>query len=180
MTPTFRASFLTVFEPRAYEDGDPKYSVEMLFHKKKTDLTDLKKKMGECAAKAWGPDKKKWPPNFKWPFKDGDEKEDAGEVYAGHLYARCDSNKPPGIFDQDKNDILDKREFVSGDYARASVFMVPYENVGGKDGRSGIKLYLQGIQLVKKGEPLGRSARDDFDTVESDETDDTESDDAGW
>ncbi len=173
MTPTFRASYLTVFKPRAFEEGaDEKFSVEMLFHKKQSDLTDLKAKMQACAVGAWGKDKTKWPKNFRWPFKDGDEKEDAGEAYAGHVYARCDSKKPPGIFDQSREDIINEREFVSGDYARASLFMVPYENIGGKhpEGRSGIKLYLQGIQLIKKGEPLGAAGnRNDFEVVENDE-----------
>ncbi len=181
MTPTFRASYLTVFEPKPFEDGaDPKYSVEMIFHKTKTDLAELKKKMQTVAAKAWGSDKTKWPKNFRWPFKDGDEKEDAGEHYKGHVYARADSKQPPGIFDQEKNDIMDKREFFSGCFARASVFMVPYENIGGKhpEGRSGIKIYLQGIQLVKKGEAFGNAGnREDFEVVENDEGGETPTDD---
>lgn len=178
-TPVFRASFLTVFEPRAFEDGEPKYSVEMLFHETKSDLTDFKKKLYQVAESAWGKDTKLWPKNFRFPFKKGDDKDDAGEAYAGHLYARADSKRQPGIYDQEKNDIISKNEFVSGDYARASLFMVPYENIGGKgpDGRSGIKLYLQGIQLYKKGEPLGAagSSRNDFDEVKNE--DQTDSDD---
>lgn len=180
VTPTFRASYLTVFEPRAFEDGPEKYSVEMLFHKTKTDLTELKKKMHSVAVLAWGKDKAKWPKNFRWPFKDGDEKEDAGEVYLNHVYLRADSQQPVGIFDQEKNDIIDKREIFSGCFCRASVFMVPYENIGGKgaEGRSGIKVYLVGVQLVKKGEPLGNNGgKNDFDTIENDDADDTESDD---
>lgn len=181
VTPTFRASFLNVFEPKAFEEGaEPKYSVEMLFNKKTSDLTEMKKKIKTVCAKAWGSDESKWPKNFRMPFKDGDDAESFGddvpasrkEVYAGHVFARTDSKRPPGIYDQSKNDIMDKRELFSGCYARASLFMVPYENIGGKgrDGRSGVKLYFQGIQLVKKGEPLGNpGARDDFDEVENDE-----------
>lgn len=184
VTPTFRASFLNVFVPKAYEEGkDEKYSVQMLFDKKRTDLTELKKKMKEIAVKAWGKDEKKWPKNFRWPFKNGDDMdadmpEQQKEIYAGTLYCSADSKQAPGVYDQDKNDILDQKEFYSGCYARASLFMVPYENIGGKgtEGRSGIKLYLQGIQLVKKGEKLGANSRDDFDVVENEEEDSNESD----
>lgn len=187
VTPTFRASWLTVFEPRAFEEGaDPKYSVEMLFDKEATDLSELKKKMTLICEKAWGKDKAKWPKNFKWPFKDGDDmpedvKEETAEIYKGHLYARADSKQPPGLFDEQRNDIMDKRELFSGCFCRASLFMVPYENVGGRDGRSGIKLYLQGIQRVKKGEPFGGggSSREDFDDVESSEPGFGEDDDNG-
>ena len=178
VTPTFRASYLNVFEPKAIRDDAPeKFSVQMIFDKKRTDLTELKKKMKSIAVAAWGKDEKKWPKNFRWPFKDGDQtsgdmEEKQAAIYAGQLYCNADSKNQPGIYDQDKNDILDKREFFSGCYARASLFMVPYENVGGKgaDGRSGIKLYLQGIQLVKKGEKLGGGdSRGDFETIENEE-----------
>lgn len=181
LTPTFRASFLTVFEPRAFEEGaEPKYSVEMLFSKKGSDLTELKKKMKAVCVAAWGKEESKWPKNFRWPFKDGDDmpedmKESSKEIYAGHLIARADSKQPPGIYDETREDIIDKREFYSGCYARASLYMVPYENVGGRDGRSGVKLYLQGIQRVKKGEALGgNGAREDFDDVTDDQNGDDE------
>lgn len=174
VTPTFRASYLTVFEPKSYEQGPPKYSVEMLFDKKTSDLTDMKKKMGEIAVKAWGKDKAQWPKNFRWPFKDGDNmgddiEEAAAEIYAGNYVARTDSQNEVTIIDQKKNDILNKNEIFSGCFCRASLYMVPYENIGGKgpEGRSGIKLYFQGIQLVKKGEPFGNvGAKNDFDEVE--------------
>lgn len=173
MTPIFRASYMQVFQPKAFNDtAKPKYSVEMLFHKTKTDLTEFRGKMQLAAVKAWGKDKAKWPKNFRWPFKDGEEEQDKGEHYKGHVFARAETGEsyPPGIYDQQKNDIMDKRSFVSGDYACASVFLEPYENVGGKDGRSGIKIYLRGIQLVKKGEPFGAAGnRDDFSVVEGED-----------
>lgn len=179
ITPTFRTSYMHVHEPKAFEDGEPKYSVEMLYSEKASDLTDLKKKMQIVAVKAWGSDKAKWPKNFRWPFKKGDEKDGGDDHYKGHVYARADSKQPPGVFDENKDDIIDKREFASGDYARASVFMVPYENIGGKhpEGRSGIKIYLQGIQRIKKGERFGNQGnRDDFEVVENEEAGETSDD----
>lgn len=179
VTPVFRASYLTVFEPKAYEDGPEKYSVECLFDKDKADLDDMKAKMKKIAVMAWGKDKAKWPKNFRWPFKDGDEKEDASEHYANHIYLRADSLQPVGIFDQEKNDIMDKREIYSGCYCKASLYMVPYENIGGKgsEGRSGIKCYLQGVQLIKTGEAFGnQGGKNDFEVEDNDEGDDTDSD----
>lgn len=182
ITPTFRASYLTVFEPRAYEEGaEPKYSVEMLFDAEKTDLTKFKKEVQALCIKAWGKDKAQWPKNFRWPWKNGDEKEDAAAHYKGTIYARADSKRAPGIYDQKRNDIMDKRELYSGCFCRASLFAVPYENIGGKgaDGRSGIKFYLQGIQLVEKGESFERSSRDDFDELETPDQDTSVNDDFG-
>jgi hypothetical protein len=186
ITPTFRASFLNVFEPKAYEDGEPKFSVDMLFHKKKSDLKEFRKKMKDAGALAWGTDEKEWPKNFTWPVNDGDERDDKNAAYAGHVSVRADSKNPPGIYDQNKEDIMDKREIYSGCFCKASVFMVPYENIGGKfpKGRSGIKLYLQGIQLVKKGDPLGNvGSRNDFEVIENEDgeesSDESESEDGG-
>jgi hypothetical protein len=181
VTPTFRASYLNVFEPKAFEDGPEKYSVQMIWGKKQDGLVEFKKKVKAVAEKAWGKDEKKWPKNFSWPFRDGDEVDSdmdaaAREVYAGQTYCNADSKQQPGIYDQNKEDIIDKRDFYSGCYARASIFMVPYQDVGGKSGRSGIKLYLQGIQLIKKGESLGRpQSREDFEVVENEDqgTDDS-------
>lgn len=187
-TPLFRASYLTVFTPRAFEDGaEEKYSVQMLFDKKKTDLSEFKKKLQAVAVKAWGKDKAKWPKNFRWPFKDGDEMPDdmaesQKEIYAGMIYCSADSKRPPGVYDQRLEEITNPREFYSGCYAYASLFMVPYENVGGRDGRSGIKLYLQGIQLAKKGENLGgANAKSDFEELpdESADMDEGQDDDTG-
>lgn len=192
VTPTFRASYLNIFTPKAYEEGAPeKYSVQMIFDKKKTDLGPLKKKMLEAAQGAWGKDKAKWPKNFNWPFRDGDDMpEDMAEgqkaIYAGSVYCNADSKNPPGVYDQKRNEIIDQREIFSGCYCRASLFMVPYQDVGGRgtSGRSGIKLYLQGIQLIEKGEPLGRAnARDDFEDVESEsggDFGDADDDDGGF
>ncbi len=177
-TPIFRASYLQVFEPKAFkqkgkEQGEPKYSTTMLWPKD-TDLKDMKSKMMTLAVGAWGKDKAKWPKNFRWPFIDGDTQEDASEHHAGMLVARADSKNPPGVFDQKLNDIVNKRDIFSGCFCKASLFMVPYENIGGKypNGKSGIKLYLQGVQLIKKGEPFGNmgASKGDFEVVDHDES----------
>lgn len=175
-TGQFRASYLTVFEPKAFEDGaEEKYSCDMLFPKK-MDITDLKKFFFKVAKSAWGPDKTKWPKNYQSPIKDGDEKEDAGG-YADHWYVRTDSKNPPGIVDRKGEDIEDKRMIFSGCYCRASLFVKPYQNIGG---RSGLKCYFQGIQLLKKGEPFGESfnAADAFDELDEDADGDSDSDDS--
>jgi hypothetical protein len=192
-TPTFRACFLNVFQPKAFKDdqgneGKEKYSVQMLFDKEAVDLTDLKKKMKGVAVKAWGKDEKKWPKNFSWPFNDGDDMpedmDDAQkEIYAGMVYCNADSIQPPGIYGANPKDSSDDptpQDLFSGCYCQASLFMVPYQDIGGRGnkGRSGIKLYLQGIQLIEKGERLGSGAsRDDFEAVENEDGDSDSSDD---
>ena len=66
------------------------------------------------------------------------------------------------------NDIIDKSELYSGCYGRVSIMPAAY-NV---DGNKGIKFYLNNVQKLAEGEPLGgagaSNASDDFTAVEDD------------
>jgi hypothetical protein len=65
------------------------------------------------------------------------------------------------------DDVIDKNDVYSGCYGRISMIPAAY-NV---DGNKGIKFYLNNVQKLSEGAPLGGSgsnAADDFTAVEDD------------
>jgi hypothetical protein len=88
-------------------------------------------------------------------------------AYAGHWFVNANSNNKPGLVDENLNDIIDRDEFYSGCYGRASVNFYAF-NVSGN---RGVACGLNNIQKLEDGEALsgGRgSAAADF----SDDNDD--------
>ena len=82
-------------------------------------------------------------------------------------FINCNSNTKPQIVDKDLNPIIDKDEFYSGCYGRASVNFYAY-NVKSK----GIACGLNRLQKLKDGDPLsgaGGSAEEDFGTNADDD-----------
>lgn len=161
MTPEFRVSFPQVFEPKAFQGQEPKYSVVMLFDKK-TDLKALKDAAFNAAKEMWG-EKAKWPKNFKMPFRDGDEKADQ-LGYAGKIFVTATSKKRPGVVNQKLDDIVNKEEFYAGCYARAVLIAFAYS----KAGNAGVSFALQHVQKLRDGEKFGggKAARDEFSVVD--------------
>ena len=68
--------------------------------------------------------------------------------------------------DADLNPIMDKDEFYSGCYGRASINFYPFDAAGNK----GIAVGLNNLQKMEDGERLagGSSAEDDFGSDEDD------------
>ncbi len=160
ISPKFRCSFLHVFEPQESmtPGGERKFSVVMLFPKS-TDLSALKAAAKAAAMEMW-PDGKR-PANFRSPFRDGDTKELEG--YKDHIFVTASSKSKPGVVDQNVQPILDANDFVSGDYAIASINAYAYN----KSGNAGVSFGLGNIQLVAKGTPFGSRSKpsDDFTAV---------------
>ena len=117
--------------------------------------------------------------NIYMPLRDGDTDRSEGadgekvltktlrpEV-AGHYMLRVKAyeDSKPGVIDINKDDILDKTEFVSGDYCRAAIAASAFETKGNR----GCSFWLNGVQVVGKGDPLGsgpRDAKEMFDEFE--------------
>ena len=96
----------------------------------------------------------------------GMRKED-DEAYAGSMFLSANSNIKPGIVDENLDPIMDKDEFYSGCYGRASVNFYAY-NVGAI---KGIACGLSNLQKLEDGERLGgsiSSAEDDFGSADDD------------
>ena len=169
ITGKVRLSFTkNVFTP----DEKGSFSIMILIDKKdKETLAKIngvvdKFKTDAKAVTIWG---SKFLASFKTPLRDGDTERDTGKYpeYKGHYFINANTYNRPGVVDAQKNDIIDKSELYSGCYGRVSIIPAAY-NV---DGNKGIKFYLNNVQKLTDGEPLGAgksAASDDFTAVEDD------------
>lgn len=183
LTPEFRVSYPNVFKARAFDDAqEAKFSVIALFSAKTVKENPLFKKLMETAKAAcieeWG-DKL---PKFKHnPFRKHEEKCEKDEdgnfvkdsngnlvfqvgMEAGGIFMTFSNKERPGVVDQNLQPILEASEFYAGCYARAHVNISPYDNKFGK----GFSFYLNHIQKVRDGDPLGNRVRveDAFTVIE--------------
>lgn len=161
LTPEFRVSFPAVFKPKAaFEGNDPTYNIQMLFQKS-TDISVLKQAAKKAAKKKF-PDGV--PKGFRWPWRDGDEKN--LDNYKGTIFISAKSKMAPGIVDAKKEEItiLDQDKFYAGCWARATLTAYTYDFAGNK----GVAFGLQNLQKLRDDEAFsGRAnAKDDFDAVE--------------
>lgn len=156
-----RFSFVHVFEPAETLNGSLKYSASILIPKTdKEGVAAFNKAFEETKQANIGYFGGSIPKLLKGGLRDGDAEKD-DKVYAGHYFFNANSNDKPGIFDENSNEILDKNEFYSGCYGRASVTMYPYDVSGTK----GIAFGLNAVKKLQDGEKLGgnTSSAADFD-----------------
>lgn len=181
VTGKVRFSYANVWEPKQMMEngkpvGKPKYSVVLLIPKKnKADIKRIEdaiavaKELGK--ASTW---KGKIPAGLKMPLHDGDEKfnEDPEKYapYEGMVYLSAKSDTKPGIIDKAGNEIIERDEFYSGCYGKASVNFYPFDNVS-----KGIGCGLNNLMKTEDGENLGggrAAATEDFaDDISADEDD---------
>jgi hypothetical protein len=159
-TPKFRSTFAFVFEPRETPNGELKYSTGMIFSK--DDLAILRpvaQAIVDVTAKKFGIDWKKWPKNLKCPIGDGDEERD-GKEWENSWFLNAGSKSKPGIVDRNLDPIIDREEFYSGCFARASLTFYAYDTSGNK----GVGTGLNNLIKWEDGDRLdgSTSAEDDF------------------
>jgi hypothetical protein len=171
-THEFRVSFPQVFAPKSFNNGEPKYSVTMLFPKN-VDLAkkpagaksgvSMKEAVFNCLKEEFGADKAKWPKGLKLPFRDGNEKPDF-EGYKDSIFVRASSKKKPGLVDQGLQSITHEESFYPGCYARATLIAFYYDTAGNK----GVSFSLQNLQKTRDGENMSgrKRAEDEFDSIE--------------
>lgn len=163
ITGKVRFSYAHVFEPSAIEEGqEKKYSVSIIIPKEDTKTLNKIKEAIKAAAEEG---KAKFggtvPKNYKNPLRDGDEEREDDENYAGCMFINANSTRKPGLVDKDLNPIMDKDDFYSGCYGRASVNFYAFTVSGNK----GVACGLNNLQKLEDGERLGggaSSAEDDF------------------
>lgn len=159
MTPKFRVSFPNLFKPKsAFEGQEPVYSVQMLIPKD-TNIDELKRAAKKAATKKFGDE---LPKNFRWPFKNGNEKN--LENYKDMIVIEARSKMKPGVVDRSLTEIIDAGEVYAGCWARATLVAYGYDKAGNR----GVSFGLQNLQKVDEGEAFsGRSnAKDDFDALD--------------
>ena len=167
-----RMNFVRVFEPEAFNGGEPKYSVILSFDKDDDVLLQkIDTAIKECVEKAktamYGG---KLPKNFKdVEIKDGDEDYEK-EGFAGQYTIKASSAYKPEVVKKatvmGKAQIVpitDEDEFYSGCYGYASVSFFAYDNGVSK----GVTCGLNGVIKSRDGEKLGGggSAAADFASV---------------
>jgi len=167
VTGLVRFSYAHVFEPQSMEGSDTKkYSASLIIPK--SDKVTLKK-VEDAIAEALELGKTgkfggKIPANYKNPLRDGDLDRPDDEAYIDSMFINANSLQAPQVVDASVNPILDREEFYSGCYGRASVTFYAYNSNGSK----GIAAGLQNVQKLKDGEKLsgGSSAAEDFGDME--------------
>ncbi|HBQ64872.1 MAG TPA: DUF2815 domain-containing protein [Clostridiales bacterium] len=155
ITGKVRFSYVSVWEPKSVKGGDAKYSVSIIIPKtdKKT-LADIQtaievaKEQG--AAKFGG----RIPANLKLPLRDGDLERPDDAVYAGSYFINANSAEKPGIVDRHVKPIMDRDEFYSGCYGRASLSFYTFNSGGNK----GVACWLRNLMKLADGEPLSGRA----------------------
>lgn len=168
VTGKVRFSYASVFEPRAINGGEEKYSVTLLIPKTDNDtyqriMAELNKTLQEAVSDTF---KGVMPANPNLPIYDGDGLRPSGEPFGqeckGHWVMSAKSNSAPEIVDAQRNPIISKNEFYSGCYGRASLRFYAYNQNGNK----GVGCGLANLQKLEDGQPLdGRTtAAEDFGT----------------
>jgi len=168
VTGKVRFSYATVFEARAINGGEEKFSVTLLIPKSDTNtyqriMAEINKTLQENVADTF---KGVMPQNPSLPIYDGDGVRPSGEPYGpeckGHWVISAKSNSAPEVVDANLNPIISKNEFYSGCYGRASIRFYAYN----RNGNKGIGCGLGNIQKLEDGQPLdGRTtAAEDFGT----------------
>ncbi len=166
-----RISFANIWEPKAINGGDEKYSVSCLIPKSdKKTLARIQKAVE--AAKEDGKTRKwsgKIPPNLKLPLRDGDIDRPDDENYEDCYFLNASSKDAPQVVDRKVNPVLDPMMVYSGCYCNVSVNFYAFN----ANGNRGVAAGLGNIQFVCDGERLsGKASADaDFDALEDDDED---------
>lgn len=164
-----RISFANIFEPKAINGGDEKYSVSCVIPKSdKATLMKIHKAVE--AAKEDGKVRKwngKIPPNLKLPLRDGDIDRLDDETYQDCMFVNATSKDAPGIVDRRVQPVTDPMMVYSGCYCNVSVNFYAFN----ANGNRGVAAGLSNIQFVRDGDRLsGRvSAEAEFDALEEEE-----------
>lgn len=197
ITPMGRVSFPKVFKAEAFEDQQPKFSCILLFDKKKTDISELRKRLFRAKVDQWGEDKKKWPKGLLGPISDGDEKEDL-EGYKGMWVVSASNKHRPRVVKKVDGEIVDIEEdtdeFYAGCYARMALraFAWEFKSKKGTVLKRGVSFSLENVLKVAEGARFSgkQSAEEAFENIEVEEEeggndddssdDDSDDDDVGF
>ena len=170
-----RFSYSWIFKPKKNDDGTEKFCTAFLWSKsdKKTTAKVNAAILAAIQADANGKRKLKGKTKgIKSPLNDGDIKREGDGAYEGMYYFNASSDTQPGCVDRDKQEILDPRDFKSGDYGYINITFYAFAEQGG-----GIAVWLNHVMKSKNGPALSGSAPTSdkaFEDIEIEDTDDEE------
>lgn len=165
-TGLIRLSYANIWEAKQDMSGRLKYSASLIIDgDDKSTLAKFNNTIKEMLAdpevlKVLGGKTK----NIRLPVRNGNDREGDAN-YEGNYFVNANANEghPPTIVDRKGDPIYEKAKVYSGCYCLAVVSLYPYNQAGNR----GIGAGLQGLMLIKDGEPLtggGRITADSFDT----------------
>lgn len=164
VTGKVRFCYVNVFEPTAMDNSaTPKYNICIIIPKSDTATVDKINKAIEAAkqaGKAKLADKNgKIPANIKLPLRDGDIDRADDPAFENSWFINANTLRRPSIVDRNLSPIIEREDFYSGCYGRASINFYAF-NVSSK----GIAAGLNNLQKLEDGEPLtgGSTADEDF------------------
>ncbi|MEX6053044.1 DUF2815 family protein [Mammaliicoccus sciuri] len=165
-----RASYVTIFEPKAINEGDePKYSMSIIIPKSDTATIKRIEKAIENAAQNGKNTKfgSKVPANLKTPLRDGDIEREDDPAYADSYFINANTKLKPDVIGMDKLPLTNPTDLYSGCYVHVSVNFYPFAVSGNK----GVAAGLGNVMKAKDGEPLGGtvSAENDFADIDAEE-----------
>lgn len=173
VTPRGTLSFPNVFKAKAAVEGaEPRFSLNLVFSKEQQKDPAYKALVAAVDACAKEFFNGKLPANWRNPLRPASEKEYAG--YAdnpGAVYISAWSKNKPGIIGPRLEEIDDESDVYAGQEARITLRPFGYNQAGNK----GVGLGLLNVQITKRDAARldGRmAARDEFDAVETEETED--------
>lgn len=160
-----RFCYANVFEPIAMNEGDtPKYSICILIPKDDEKTVNAIRKAIEAAkqaGKAKLANKNGQIPAdaaLKLPLRDGDAERPDDPAFENMYFINANSNRRPGIVDKNLAPIMEREEFYSGCYGRASINFYAF-NISSK----GIAAGLNNLQKLSDGEMLAGGSTPDED-----------------
>lgn len=156
-----RMAYIHLLEPRPARKGaEPKYSVTLIIPKTdEAGIAAIKAAMKAAVSKKFGD---KPPKGLRNPLRDGDEKDaDSGEYmkgyeFRGNWYLSASSKKPVRAQAGRARLPATEDHLQSGNYGAAELNFYGYD----AEGNRGVAAGLNGVWILRKGEPLGSGATD--------------------
>lgn len=158
----FVGSYVTLYEPRAVNEGDePKYSISMIVPKNLDpkspagkSFAQLKQMIDFVAKQKYGPDYKKIP-NFHNPVRDGDVDRPDAKEYAEAFFFNCSAKRQPGLVDRHLKKIISKEEHNDRAYSGCKfVVQVNVYPFPDRVKKKGVALGLNNVAVVEQGERI--------------------------
>lgn len=170
ITPEFISNYVSVFDGKANDKGIIEYSITMEFDAD-ADLSALKKAYMEAGTAKFGT---RWPamhkaisvkrPVFKTEENCGIDISKHPDWEGKIIITAKTKDVPPGLIGIDRQPIIDKKDFVSGDIAVASLTAFAYSVKTDAGMAEGVSFGLNNVMKIRDGIPKSsrRNAVDDF------------------
>jgi hypothetical protein len=172
-------SFPHLFKETASENdkGEKVYDIQIIIPKsQREDVRAILRAIKAVGEAKWGANWKK----VRTPLRDGDRekdeltedgstKKDKYPERLGAYFLNARSTKPVGVYDRQRNPIVDSDAVYAGCKGKIAVTFFPYSN----SGNHGVGAGLNGVQKIADGEPIGGGGKPSvesmFDMLDDDE-----------